>query len=730
MRTTDLFKNNRSAKKLNESLQKTFGKHIDLKSMDLPRLEDARNKLRTQLHDARSQSGFNENLENEAMTQAQWMLDAINAEIAEREEFIADPHQAEISMEEDETAGGLNDPMWRTDEVLTVTGEWDEEYYVADSPHGPLLAAWDVEGDWYHDQDGGEVEGYISFVVNIATGELVDFKGDSEDSGPWKGISDYATDEFPEEVANYIKEKYGSTYEEIASEVEGGMEVDSDDEPGGSYDGSDDAEALASAGFGSDEDYGYFGQDEAFDADANPGDTFKTKTGIATKTKTGLVHKRDFKAHGKRDPRDNFPSADAQVSYGAKKLEPMNPRSRLSDEPKENFGPLAARREKSSNSRIYDLYMDGMDAEEIGRRLGIEDTGMIQDVIDQIEANGGEPIGEASDNLADLFMQMAKDQGLSLSQRGTPDEERAKRDDMIKQRDADRANEPKRLPPTPEERARLEAELKKLKAEFDPNYQYSDDHNFWSRQNSLHKNIISIKQRLSQTDESVAMEKAPPGGKYERMVKHIKKGYAKDGKLSDKEKSIAYATAWKQKNKDTNESVTTGENMTRRLTEGEIQQASAIVNAKTMVDRVGRWIEELSGMENDTLLQLGDSIRDEMSAELAKSFISSVAPAIQQALETLKGTRETLASGVRMLTGEEQGAEMIGAEPGADLGGEIGGAEPDMMNAGGAEEFGGFEEPADEFGASDAAAGGLGDTGRAQRESIDRGNNLLRILAG
>jgi hypothetical protein len=29
------------------------------------------------------------------------------------------------------------------------------------------------------------------------------------------------------------------------------------------------------------------------------------------------------------------------------------------------------------------------------------------------------------------------------------------------------------------------------------------------------------------------------------MVKHIKKGYSKDGKLTDKEKSIAYATAWK-----------------------------------------------------------------------------------------------------------------------------------------------------------------------------------------
>jgi hypothetical protein len=44
-------------------------------------------------------------------------------------------------------------------------------------------------------------------------------------------------------------------------------------------------------------------------------------------------------------------------------------------------------------------------------------------------------------------------------------------------------------------------------------------------------------------------EVAPPGAKAERMVKHIKKGYAKDGKLTPKEKSIAYATAWKAHNK-------------------------------------------------------------------------------------------------------------------------------------------------------------------------------------
>jgi hypothetical protein len=46
-------------------------------------------------------------------------------------------------------------------------------------------------------------------------------------------------------------------------------------------------------------------------------------------------------------------------------------------------------------------------------------------------------------------------------------------------------------------------------------------------------------------EEGITMEKAPPGAKAERMVKHIKKAYSKDGKLTPKEKAIAYATTWK-----------------------------------------------------------------------------------------------------------------------------------------------------------------------------------------
>jgi hypothetical protein len=162
----------------------------------------------------------------------------------------------------------------------------------------------------------------------------------------------------------------------------------------------------------------------------------------------------------------------------------------------------------------------------------------------------------------------------------------------------------------------------------------------------------------------------------------------------------------------------------RNLREGEIQQASAIVTAKTMVDRVGRWIEELSGMENETLLQLGDSIRDEMGQEQAKAFIEAVAPAIQAALDNLKQTRDTLSTGVRSLASGEQPADMLGAEPamGAEPGMDMAG--PDTMNE---PEMGAEEDP---FAAAEPGAGGMETTGREQRESIDRQSRLMKILAG
>ena len=59
----------------------------------------------------------------------------------------------------------------------------------------------------------------------------------------------------------------------------------------------------------------------------------------------------------------------------------------------------------------------------------------------------------------------------------------------------------------------------------------------------------TIQEKWQQFKTQTTNEKAPPGDKSERMVKSIKKGYTKDGKLTKQEKSIAYATAWKLYNK-------------------------------------------------------------------------------------------------------------------------------------------------------------------------------------
>ena len=55
--------------------------------------------------------------------------------------------------------------------------------------------------------------------------------------------------------------------------------------------------------------------------------------------------------------------------------------------------------------------------------------------------------------------------------------------------------------------------------------------------------------KLMKGEKHSMNEVAPPTKKHERMVKHIKKSYGKKGGLCDEEKSIAYATAWKNYNK-------------------------------------------------------------------------------------------------------------------------------------------------------------------------------------
>jgi len=512
MKTSDFFKT--SAKKLNESLGKTFGKTIDFGTFDMPKLEDARNKLRTQIHQVRNESGFNENMESDAYHEAQWMLDAINAEIAEREELLATGGTAEVTEEgkdfpEEEVMKlfkQFDDDAW--DNMPAAAGNPDTDLAMKYARAGKLEAAAEVIANAYSGDDGDEVDlsglysdliDDLNFVINGDKGEYAGDKNDGDDSiekdyDIRKNVVSMSPDEFQKRLGNEEINVDELSLNDIGSAVSKG------------------AAAVGNA--------------------------------------VGAAAHKIMKGDKQEKP--------AVVTGPAKKPT------------KHKETPLMPPEHTDEDITL------GMNKYGLAAVKGQDGFYSIREVDGKPEVTGG-----PFDSI---------------------DELKAHQEDLLN-----------------------------------------------------------------------------------------------------------------------NESVESGEEMTT-ITEGEIQQASAIVTAKTMVDKVGRYIEEMSGMENETLLQLGDSIRDEMGQEQSKSFIETAAPAIQAALEALKQTRDTLASATRQLTGEEQATDMLGAEPaGEEPAGEMGDIEAPAPEA---------EAPADEFAAAEPAAGGMEAAGREQRESIQRENNLMKILAG
>ena len=108
--------------------------------------------------------------------------------------------------------------------------------------------------------------------------------------------------------------------------------------------------------------------------------------------------------------------------------------------------------------------------------------------------------------------------------------------------------------------------------------------------------------------------------------------------------------------------------------EGVEEQSELILAAKDMMDKVTSFLEDLASMKTEGMLELADRIRDEMGAEKSDAFLQKIQPAIEQAEATLTTTRQELDNGVRILTGEEDPTDPMGAddsmnmdEPDADL---------------------------------------------------------------
>ena len=155
--------------------------------------------------------------------------------------------------------------------------------------------------------------------------------------------------------------------------------------------------------------------------------------------------------------------------------------------------------------------------------------------------------------------------------------------------------------------------------------------------------------------------------------------------------------------------------------EGVEEQSELILAAKDMMDKVTGYLEDLASMKTEGALELVDRIRDEMGAEKADAFLNKIQPAIEQAEAVLTTTRQELDNGVRILTGEEVASDPMGADDTMDM---------DDTDAG----LDDLEAPeTDEFGASDAEAGGSDPEGRETRESkevFETSNRLYSKLAG
>ena len=154
--------------------------------------------------------------------------------------------------------------------------------------------------------------------------------------------------------------------------------------------------------------------------------------------------------------------------------------------------------------------------------------------------------------------------------------------------------------------------------------------------------------------------------------------------------------------------------------EGVEEQSELILAAKDMMDKVTGYLEDLASMKTEGMLELADRIRDEMGADKADAFMQKIQPAIEQAEATLTTTRQELDNGVRILTGEETASEPMGADDTMNMDTDL-----DSLDSEGGEET-------DEFGASDAEAGGTEPEGREQRETkevFEQSNRILGKLA-
>jgi hypothetical protein len=152
------------------------------------------------------------------------------------------------------------------------------------------------------------------------------------------------------------------------------------------------------------------------------------------------------------------------------------------------------------------------------------------------------------------------------------------------------------------------------------------------------------------------------------------------------------------------------------LLEGEESKAEIIMATKDMVDRITGWLEDVAAMKAEQLLELQDSIRDEIGSDVAQSYVEAVKPALEAIYTALETSRQGLSGALSIVSGGE--APTIGAPVGG-MGNELGGPDLGAPATGAAPVMGAEESPLSTAGT---------DLGREKRESVDYSRRLGILL--
>ncbi|NBP55788.1 hypothetical protein EBU71_04475 [bacterium] len=252
--------------------------------------------------------------------------------------------------------------------------------------------------------------------------------------------------------------------------------------------------------------------------------------------------------------------------------------------------------------------------------------------------------------------------------------------------------------------------LRTVQSQFESNNSYDsvlEDHKY--QKNKMFLDVIN--QEIAEREEKGEEKKDE---KKKHKVKNIKEYFSAIRRLRTHKLPEQWKVNARQRlmlERDADEEVvseliirydldeTTAKGVVRdlRLTEGEEEKAELIMAAKDMTDRITGWLEDVASMKSEAMLDLLDSIRDEMGSDVSASFEQTVRPALDEIYLALEKNRQLLAQATSVLTGQEApGGAGLGM--GGGMGAPGGMGPPEMGGADDMEAELGGEEPAEPAG--------------------------------